>query len=172
MEMEAEGKKGKAREAEAQKTEAKKTQAQKRMEAQKTEVQKRAETQKSIVPQKDKGQSAREEKAVARKAEAGQVLPKEGVGAAPQNSGKEAKAAHRTASKAAPKAPSGNAAEQTAEKKAPMAAVAESTIPEGIISGKVNRTTGRPKPKTEPDANTGEAQPAGVVLTDKNSIMS
>lgn len=172
MEMEAEGKKGKAREAEAQKTEARKEQAQKRREAQKTEAQKSAETQKNTVPQRDKRQNAKEEKTGTRKVEAGPVLPKKGAGAALQDSGKEAKAANRTASKAAPKAPVGDAAKQTAEKKAPMDAVAESTIPEGTVSGKVNRSVGRPKPKTEPDVNTGAAQPAGVVLTDKNSIMS
>lgn len=36
---------------------------------------------------------------------------------------------------------------------------------------KVSRTTSKPKPKTEPGVKTGSAQPAGVVLTDKDSIM-
>ena len=172
MEMEAEGKKGKVWEAETQKTEARKTQAQKRTETQKTEAQKSAETQKSTAPQRDKRQNAKEEKTGTRKVEAGKTLPKGGAEATPQNPGKAAKAAPRTASEATSKAPARNAAEQTAEKKTPMDAVAESTIPKGTVSGKVNRTTGKPKPKTEPDANTGEAKPAEVVLTDKDSIMS
>lgn len=170
--MEAEGKKGKVWEAETQKTEARKTQAQKRTETQKTEAQKRAETQKSTAPQKDKGQNAREEKAVTQKTEAGQFFPKGGAGAAPQGSGKEAKTLPRKASKTVSKAPAKNASGQAAEKRTSVDADTESTIPEGAVSGKVNRTIGKPKPKTEPDVNTGAAQPAGVVLTDKNSIMS
>lgn len=170
--MEAEGKKGKVWEAETQKTEARKAQAQKRTETQKTEAQKRAETQKSTAPQKDKGQNAREEKTETRKAEFGQVLPKEELGAAPQGSGKEAKTLPRKASKTVPKEPAKNASGQAAEKRTSVDADTESTILEGGVSGKVNRTMGKPKPKTEPDANTGEAKPAGVVLTDKDSIMS
>ena len=170
--MEAEGKKGKAREADPQQTGEPRPKAQKSTVPQKTEVQK-AEAQKRAETQKGTGgQNAREENAGTRKEESGQVLPKGGAGAAPQDSGKEAKAAPRTASGASPKAPAKNTAEQTAEKKAPVNAVTESTIPEGAVSGKVNRTTGRPKPKTEPGAKTGAEQPVGVVLTDKDSIMS
>lgn len=84
----------------------------------------------------------------------------------PQDLGKEAKAAPRTASKASPKASAKNAAGQTAEKKASGDAVTEGAAP-----GKVSRTTGRQKPKTEPGVKTESAQPAGVVLTDKDSIM-
>ena len=196
MEMEAEGKKGKAREAEAQKTEARKAQAQKRTEAQKTETQKRTEvsgeevpktgTQRSAVPQKgaegqkimvqkgeepqkNKVQNAREEKAGTRKAEAGQVLPKDG--ASPQDSGKEAKAAPGTASKTAPKAPAENAAGQAVGKKASGDAATEGTIPGNTVLGKGNRGTGKMKPKTGTGVKAEPTQPAGVVLTDKDSIM-
>ena len=161
LEMEAEGKKAGARKEEPQK----KMETQNRAGTQKTTVQKGAE------PQKNKVQNAREEKAGTRKAEDRQILPEGGAGAVPQDSGKEAKAAPRTASKASPKASAKNAAGQTAEKKASGDAVTEGTIPEGAAPGKVSRTTGRQKPKTEPGEKTESAQPAGVVLTDKDSIM-
>lgn len=35
----------------------------------------------------------------------------------------------------------------------------------------LNTAAGKPKPKTEPGERTGAAQHAGVVLTDKDSIM-
>ena len=159
--MEAEGKKAGARKEEPQK----KMETQNRAGTQKTTVQKGAE------PQKNKVQNAREEKAGTRKAEDRQILPEGGAGAVPQDSGKEAKAAPRTASKASPKASAKNAAGQTAEKKASGDAVTEGTISEGAAPGKESRTTGRQKPKTEPGVKTGSAQPAGVVLTDKDSIM-
>ena len=117
--MEAEGKKAGARKEEPQK----KMETQNRAGTQKTTVQKGAE------PQKNKVQNAREEKAGTRKAEDRQILPEGGAGAVPQDSGKEAKAAPRTASKASPKASAKNAAGQTAEKKASGDAVTEGTIP-------------------------------------------
>ena len=80
-----------------------------------------------------------------------------------QNSGKEvAKAAPKTASKTEPKASVRNEAKQTAEKQTSGNAVSE----------KVNRTAGKPMPKTEPDVKTDLGQPAGIVLTDKDSIMA
>ncbi len=166
MELEAEGEKAGAQKAEPQK----KTETQNRTGAQKTAAQK-ATVQKGAVPQKNKVQNAREEKAVTQKAEAGQVLLKSGTGTVPQDSGKEAKAAPRTESKAAPKEPAKNTAKQTVEKKASGDAVTKNAIPEGAAPEKVSRTTSKPKPKTEPGVKTGSAQPAGVVLTDKDSIM-
>ena len=160
MELEAEGEKAGAQKAEPQK----------KTGAQKTAAQK-ATVQKGAVPQKNKVQNAREEKAVTQKAEAGQVLLKSGTGTVPQDSGKEAKAAPRTESKAAPKEPAKNTAKQTVEKKASGDAVTKNAIPEGAAPEKVSRTTSKPKPKTEPGVKTGSAQPAGVVLTDKDSIM-
>ena len=166
MEMEAEGKRAGTRKEEPQK----KMETQNRAGTQKTAAQKTT-VQKGAEPQKNKVQNAREEKAGTRKAEDRQTLPEGGAGAVPQDLGKEAKAAPRTASKASPKASAKNAAGQTAEKKASGDAVTEGTIPEGAAPGKESRTTGRQKPKTEPGTKTGSAQPAGVVLTDKNSIM-
>ncbi len=166
MEMEAEGEKAGEQKAEPQK----KMETQNRTGTQKTAAQKTT-VQKGAVPQKNKVQNAREEKAGTRKAEDRQTLPEGGAGAVPQDLGKEAKAAPRTASKASPKASAKNAAGQTAEKKASGDAVTEGTIPEGAAPGKESRTTGRQKPKTEPGTKTGSAQPAGVVLTDKDSIM-
>ncbi len=166
MEMEAEGKRAGTRKEEPQK----KMETQNRAGTQKTAAQKTT-VQKGAEPQKNKVQNAREEKAGTRKAEDRQTLPEGGAGAVPQDLGKEAKAAPRTASKASPKASAKNAAGQTAEKKASGDAVTEGTIPEGAAPGKESRTTGRQKPKTEPGTKTGSAQPAGVVLTDKDSIM-
>ena len=173
MEMEAEGKKAGTQEAEAQKagmqrkkmqeTVAQKAESQRREERQKAAVQKSADSQ------KNKGQSAREKKEVTRKDETGQILPK--GGAAPQDSGKETKAAPGTASKAAPKASAKNESEQTAENGALGGAVTESTIPEGAVRGKGKRTTGKQKPKTEPGVKTGASLRSGVVLMDKDSIM-
>ena len=164
--MEAEGEKAGAQKAEPQK----KTETQNRTGAQKTAAQK-ATVQKGAVPQKNKVQNAREEKAVTQKAEAGQVLLKSGTGTVPQDSGKEAKAAPRTESKAAPKEPAKNTAKQTVEKKASGDAVTKNAIPEGVAPEKMNRTTGKPKQKTEPGVKTESVQPSGVVLTDKDSIM-
>ena len=166
MEMEAEGKRAGTRKEEPQK----KMETQNRAGTQKTAAQKTT-VQKGAEPQKNKVQNAREEKAGTRKAEDRQTLPEGGAGAVPQDPGKEAKAAPRTASKASPKASAKNAAGQTAEKKASGDAVTEGTIPEGAAPGKESRTTGRQKPKTEPGVKTESAQPAGVVLTDKDSIM-
>ena len=125
--------------------------------------------QKGEEPQKNKVQNAREEKAGTRKAEAGQVLPKDG--ASPQDSGKEAKAAPGTASKTAPKAPAENAAGQAVGKKASGDAATEGTIPGNTVLGKGNRGTGKMKPKTGTGVKAEPTQPAGVVLTDKDSIM-
>ena len=111
MEMEAEGKKAGGQKAEPQK----KTETQNRTGTQKTAAQKTT-VQKGAESKKNKVQNAREEKAGTQKAGAGQVLPEGGAGAVPQDSGKEAKAAPRTASKAAPKEPAKNTAEQTVEK--------------------------------------------------------
>jgi type IV secretion system protein VirD4 len=166
MEMEAEGKKAGVQKAEPQK----KMETQNRTGTQKTAAQKTT-VQKGAEPQKNKVQNAREEKAGTQKAEAGQVLPEGGAGAVPQDSGKEAKAAPRTASKAAPKEPAKNTAKQTVEKKASRDAVTKNTIPEGVAPEKTDRATGRLKPKTAQGAKTESAQPAGVVLTDKDSIM-
>ena len=138
---------------------------QNRTGTQKTTVQKGAE------PQKSKVQNAREEKAGTRKAEDRQILPEGGAGAVPQDSGKEAKAAPRTESKAAPKELAKNTVKQTVEEKTSGDAVTKNTIPEGVAPEKTNRATGKPKPKTAQGAKTGLAQPAGVVLTDKDSIM-
>ncbi len=166
MELEAEGKKAGAQKAEPQK----KTETQSRTGAQKTVAQKTT-VQKSAEQQKNKVQNAKEDNAGAQNAKAGQVLPKGGAGAGPQDSGKEAKAAPRTESKAASKEPAKNTAKQTVEKKASGDTATGNTIPEGAAPEKVSRTTGKPKPKTEPGVKTGLAQPAGVVLTDKDSIM-
>ena len=159
--MEAEGKIAGARKEEPQK----KMETQNRAGTQKTTVQKGAE------PQKNKVQNAREEKAGTRKAEDRQILPEGGAGAVPQDSGKEAKAAPRTESKAAPKEPSKNTVKQTVEEKTSGDAVTKNTIPEGVAPEKTNRATGKSKLKTAQGAKTGLAQPAGVVLTDKDSIM-
>ena len=164
--MEAEGKKAGIRKTEPQK----KTETQSRTGAQKTAAQKTT-VQKSAEQQKNKVQNAKEDNAGAQNAKAGQILPKGGAGAGPQDSGKEAKAASRTQSKAASKEPAKNTAKQTVEKKASGDTATGNTIPEGAAPGKVSRTTGKPKPKTEPGVKTGSAQPAGVVLTDKDSIM-
>ena len=161
MEMEAEGKRAGTRKEEPQK----KMETQNRAGTQKTTVQKGAE------PQKNKVQNAREEKAGTRKAEDRQILPEGGAGAVPQDPGKEAKAAPRTESKAAPKEPSKNTVKQTVEEKTSEDAVTKNTIPEGVAPEKTNRATGKSKPKTAQGAKTGLAQPAGVVLTDKDSIM-
>lgn len=166
MELEAEGKKAGAQKAEPQK----KTETQNRTGTQKTAAQKTT-VQKGAEPQKYKVQNAREEKAGTQKAEAGQTISKGGAGAVPQDSGKEAKTAPRTELKAAPKEPAKNTAKQTEEKKASGDAVTKNAIPEGAAPEKVSRTTGKPKPKTEPGVKAGLAQPAGVVLTDKDSIM-
>lgn len=166
MELEAEGKKAGTQKTEPQK----KTETQNRTVAQKTVTQKTT-VQKGTEAQKNKVQNAREEKTGTQKAKTGQVLPKDGAGAGPQDSGKEAKAAPRTESKAASKELAKNTAEQTVEKKASGDAVTKNAIPEGAAPEKVSRTTSKPKPKTEPGVKTGSAQPAGVVLTDKDSIM-
>ena len=166
MELEAEGKKAGAQKAEPQK----KTETQNRTVAQKTVAQKTT-VQKGAESQKNKVQNAREEKAGTKNVKAGQVLPKGGVGAVPQDSGKEAKAAPRTESKAAPKEPAKNTVKQTVEEKTSGDAVTKNTIPEGVDPEKTNRATGRLKPQTAQGAKRGSAQPAGVVLTDKDSIM-
>ena len=79
----------------------------------------------------------------------------------------EKKAGTQKGTQSARKAPAKSAAKQATEKKASGNTATEKTVP-----GKDNRNTGRLTAKTGPGVETDAGQPAGVVITDKDSIMS
>ena len=169
MEMEAGEKKAGTQRAGAQKAEIQGAGVQKRAEAQKSRLQGAGTKTAGMQGAKDNAgmKKEMEQKTWAQKAEDAQDASGDRATAETRNAGKEeaAKASPKAASKTEPKAPVGNA-KQTAGRRASGNGVTGRTVP-----GKADGTAGKLETKTEPDVNTGSGQPAGVVLTDKDSIM-
>nr|WP_300789118.1 type IV secretory system conjugative DNA transfer family protein [uncultured Acetatifactor sp.] len=169
MEMEAGEKKAGTQRAGAQKAEIQGAGVQKRAEAQKSRLQGAGTKTAGMQGAKDNAgmKKEMEQKTWAQKAEDAQDASGDRATAETRNAGKEeaAKASPKAASKTEPKAPAGNA-KQTAGRRASGNGVTGRTVP-----GKADGTAGKLETKTEPDVNTGSGQPAGVVLTDKDSIM-
>ncbi len=169
MEMEAGEKKAGTQRAGAQKAEIQGAGVQKRAEAQKSRLQGAGTKTAGMQGAKDNAGIKKEmaQKTWAQKAEDAQDASGDRATAETRNAGKEeaAKASPKAASKTEPKAPAGNA-KQTAGRRASGNGATGRTVP-----GKADGTAGKLETKTEPDVNTGSGQPAGVVLTDKDSIM-
>ena len=169
MEMEAGEKKAGTQRAGAQKAEIQGAGVQKRAEAQKSRLQGAGTKTAGMQGAKDNAGIKKEmaQKTWAQKAEDAQDASGDRATAETRNAGKEeaAKASPKAASKTEPKAPAGNA-KQTAGRRASGNGVTGRTVP-----GKADGTADKLETKTEPDVNTGSGQPAGVVLTDKDSIM-
>ncbi len=169
MEMEAGEKKAGTQRAGAQKAEIQGAGVQKRAEAQKSRLQGAGTKTAGMQGAKDNAGIKKEmaQKTWAQKAEDAQDASGDRATAETRNAGKEeaAKASPKAASKTEPKALAGNA-KQTAGRRASGNGVTGRTVP-----GKADGTAGKLETKTEPDVNTGSGQPAGVVLTDKDSIM-
>ena len=169
MEMEAGEKKAGTQRAGAQKAEIQGAGVQKRAEAQKSRLQGAGTKTAGMQGAKDNAgmKKEMEQKTWAQKAEDAQDASGDRATAETRNAGKEeaAKASPKAASKTEPKAPVGNA-KQTAGRRASGNGVTGRTVP-----GKADGTADKLETKTEPDVNTGSGQPAGVVLTDKDSIM-
>ena len=169
MEMEAGEKKAGTQRAGAQKAEMQGAEVQKRAEAQKSRLQGAGMKTAGMQGAKDNAEVKKEmvRKTWAQKAEDAQDALGDRATAETRNAGKEqaAKASPKAAPKTEPKAPAGNA-KQTAGRRASGNGATGRTVP-----GKADGTAGKLETKTEPDVNTGSGQPAGVVLTDKDSIM-
>lgn len=167
VEMEA-GQKAAGKKAGTQRAEMQGAGAQK-AEAQKSRVQGAGMKTAGMQGAKDNAGTKKEmaQKMGAQKAEDAQDVPRDRTTAEARNAGKEeaAKASPKATSKTEPKAPAGNAKQAVGRQASGNGAIGR-TVP-----GKADGTVGRPEIKTEPDVSTGSGPPAGVMLTDKDSIM-